>query len=89
MWRGRWGQPAIIGSMQGRHGDDEREAALDRFAESLAILGAHARQYGVSLLYEPLNRYETNMFNRQADAADWLRAQGIGNVISCCAICFT
>jgi len=54
---GALGAPAIIGSMQGRHGDDEREAALDRFAESLAILGAHARQYGVSLLYEPLNRY--------------------------------
>ena len=76
--------PAIIGSMQGRHGDAEREAALGRLAESLAALGAHARQYGVPLLYEPLNRYETNVFNRQAEAADWVRSRGIGNVKLLC-----
>jgi sugar phosphate isomerase/epimerase len=81
---GALGAPAIIGSMQGRHGDEERDAALWRLAESLSTLGAHARQYGVPLLYEPLNRYETNVFNRQADAADWVRARGIGNVKLLC-----
>jgi sugar phosphate isomerase/epimerase len=81
---GALGAPAIIGSMQGRHGDEEREAALGRLAQSLAELGAHARQYGAPLLYEPLNRYETNVFNRQAEAAEWVRSRGIGNVKLLC-----
>jgi sugar phosphate isomerase/epimerase len=81
---GALGAPAIIGSMQGRHDEGEREAGLGRLAESLAALGAHARQYGVPLLYEPLNRYETNVFNRQAEAADWVKARGIENVKLLC-----
>jgi sugar phosphate isomerase/epimerase len=78
------GAPANIGSIQGRHSDGEREPALALLAESLATLGAHARQYGVPLLYEPLNRYETNLFNRQAEAADWVRGQRIDNVKILC-----
>ena len=81
---GALGAPAIIGSMQGRHGDGEREAALGRLAESLAVLGTHAEQYGMPLLYEPLNRYETNVFNRQGEAAEWVRGRGIENVKILC-----
>ena len=77
---GPLGAPAIVGSMQGRHVEGDREAALDRLVDSLATLGEHARRYGVPLLYEPLNRYETNVFNRQGDAAAFLRARGVGNV---------
>lgn len=55
--------PAIIGSMQGRWGDLPRDTAMGYFAEALNDLGEHARQYGVPLIYEPLNRYETNMAN--------------------------
>jgi sugar phosphate isomerase/epimerase len=29
--------------------------------------------HGTKLLYEPLNRYETNLFNNIADTAAWLR----------------
>jgi sugar phosphate isomerase/epimerase len=32
------------------------------------------------LLYEPLNRYETNLFNRQGEAAAWLRTLKTSNV---------
>jgi sugar phosphate isomerase/epimerase len=81
---GALGATAIIGSMQGRHGDVDREEALGRLAESLDLLGTHAKQYGVPLLYEPLNRYETNVFNRQGEAADWVRGRGIGNVNILC-----
>ena len=81
---GALGAPAIIGSMQGKHADGERDRAVGLLAESLAELGTHAKQYGVPLLYEPLNRYETNMFNRQAEAANWVRARGIGNVKLLC-----
>jgi sugar phosphate isomerase/epimerase len=65
---GEFKAPAIIGSMQGKaEGDVSREQALTWLAEALTDLGAHAARYGVPLLYEPLNRYETNLLNRQLD----------------------
>ena len=59
---GALGAPAIIGSMQGRWGDEvDQPSALDYLADALNELGEHAQQYSVPLLFEPLNRYETNM----------------------------
>ena len=63
--------PAIIGSMQGMHGGD-RDEALRYLAEGLEILGSHATLKEVKLIYEPLNRYETNLFNRLEDGAEFL-----------------
>jgi sugar phosphate isomerase/epimerase len=61
---GPLGAPAIIGSMQGRSGDGvEHATALGYLKEALEELGEHARQYNVPLVFEPLNRYETNMVN--------------------------
>jgi sugar phosphate isomerase/epimerase len=78
---GALGAPAIIGSMQGRwEGEVTREQALAWLAEALVDLGGHAARYGVPLLYEPLNRYETNLLNRQGQTAAWLRQNGIANV---------
>ncbi|HUR56907.1 MAG TPA: sugar phosphate isomerase/epimerase family protein [Opitutaceae bacterium] len=78
---GRLQAPAIIGSMQGRwEGAVTRDHALTWLAEGLADLGAHAKRHGVPLLYEPLNRYETNMFNRLGDTAAWLRSIPTDNV---------
>ncbi|MDP3072511.1 MAG: sugar phosphate isomerase/epimerase family protein [Opitutaceae bacterium] len=78
---GRFGAPAIIGSMQGRwEGAVSREQALAWLAEALADLGTRAAGHGTTLLYEPLNRYETNLFNRLGDTAAWLRTQQLGPV---------
>lgn len=77
---GQLNAPAIIGSMQGRHGEADRQSVLARLAESLATLASHASQYHVPLLYEPLNRYETNLFNRQGDAAAWVRQNKLANL---------
>lgn len=65
---GSFGAPAIIGSMQGRH-DATVDAATARgyLLDALDALGAHAAQYRVPLLFEPLNRYETNMASTLAD----------------------
>jgi sugar phosphate isomerase/epimerase len=72
---GSFSAPAIIGSMQGRHGDGvDQPQAFGYLAEALGPLAEHARQYGVPLLFEPLNRYETNLVNTVADGA-WLRAK--------------
>ncbi len=64
--------PAIIGSMQGRcEAGVSREQALEWFGESLEELAGHAAHFNQVLLYEPLNRYETDIFNRQTDAANF------------------
>ena len=59
---GPFGAPAIIGSMQGRSGDGvDHPTATGYLRDALAVLGDYARQYNVPLLFEPINRYETNM----------------------------
>jgi sugar phosphate isomerase/epimerase len=84
---GALGAPAIIGSMQGRvEAGVPRDQALDWLGEALAALGERSSRYGVPLFYEPLNRYETNLFNRAADAADFLAARGLGNVRLLCDV---
>ncbi len=61
---GPFGAPAIIGSIQGRFGDGiDRPTAMELLAEALEELGLHARQYKVPLIFEPINRYETNLIN--------------------------
>ena len=82
---GRFGAPAIIGSMQGRwEGTVAEEAAVGELAAALHELGARAAGHGQVLLYEPLNRYETNLLNRQEQAATFLDSQGIHNVRLLC-----
>jgi len=78
---GPFGAPAIIGSMQGRWGNGStRAAAIEWLAESLDTLGTHAKQYGVPLIYEPLNRYETNLINTLADGVVLIRSLSSPNV---------
>ena len=75
------GAPAIVGSMQGRSGEGvPRAAALDLLAAALGRLSDRAARHGQPLLYEPLNRYETDLFNRQGEAAAFLEARGLRHV---------
>jgi sugar phosphate isomerase/epimerase len=78
---GKWAAPAIIGSMQGRSdGVVTREQGLEYLGDALEELGTHAAGFGVPLLYEPLNRYETNLFNRLGETSAWLRGRGLAHV---------
>ncbi len=78
---GDFGAPAIIGSMQGRwEGEVTHKQAAMHLAYALGELGAHAARHGQPLLYEPLNRYETNLFNRLGDTAAFLRSLEANNV---------
>lgn len=78
---GPHGAPAIIGSMQGRWGDTvARDQAFDWLKEALEVLGLHAQRYGIPLIYEPLNRYETNLVNTEADGAQLLKSLQSENV---------
>ncbi|HUY32523.1 MAG TPA: sugar phosphate isomerase/epimerase family protein [Pirellulales bacterium] len=78
---GALGAPAIIGSMQGRSGDGVDQATAGGYlAEALEDLGEHARQYAVPLVFEPLNRYETNMVNTIAAGVRLLERLSTRNV---------
>jgi sugar phosphate isomerase/epimerase len=65
--------PAIIGSMQGKwEGAVTRPVALRYLGNSLLKLDEHAHDLGATLLYEPINRYETNLINTLGDAVQML-----------------
>jgi sugar phosphate isomerase/epimerase len=73
--------PVIIGSMQGRSGDGVDAATANAYlGEALEELGAHAEQYKMPLLFEPLNRYETNMVNTVAAGVALLQGLSTKNV---------
>jgi len=78
---GGFGAPAILGSMQGRVADGvPRDQAMAWLREELDQLGPRAHALGVPFLYEPLNRYETNLFNTLAEALAFLDTLRTRNV---------
>ena len=63
----------IVGSMQGRSTPEvARELALAYLRDALFTLGDAAPPVNVKLFYEPLNRYETNLFTTLGDAAEFV-----------------
>lgn len=73
--------PAIIGSMQGRSGPDvDHDTAMKHLREALNELGAFAAAQDVPLIYEPLNRYETNLINTVAAGVDLMESLNTTNV---------
>ena len=77
----RFDAPAIIGSMQGNASAGiGKEIAIEWLTEGLNILGSFAEKNGVNLIFEPLNRYETNLINRLEDAAQLVKSLNTQNV---------
>ena len=73
--------PAIIGSMQGNIAIGfNHEQSLQWLAEGLIYLGKHAASLGVQLIYEPLNRYETNLMNTLSNGAQFIKTYQINHV---------
>jgi sugar phosphate isomerase/epimerase len=79
---GQLGAPAILGSMQGKWGGDvSHEQALEWLSEALIIAGKTAGKFNVPFIYEPLNRYETNLINHLEDGAKFIEAHSLENVV--------
>lgn len=82
---GPFDAPAIIGSMQGRSGDGvDPVSAMGYLRDGLTELGEYARQYRTPLLFEPLNRYETNLVSTVETGLKLLGALGTANVTLLC-----
>src|SRR5205085_4326578 len=77
----KFAAPAIIGSMQGKwDGPVTKPIALRYLGNALFKLDEHANDVGTQLLYEPLNRYETNLVNTLGDAVSLLTGVGAQRV---------
>ena len=73
--------PAIVGSMQGRWGGKvDSDTAFALLGEALGELGSYAAENGVPLIYEPLNRYETNLIKTMEHGVDFLTGLATDNV---------
>jgi sugar phosphate isomerase/epimerase len=82
---GTLGASAIIGSMQGRSGGGVDKMTAKRYlAEALDELGEAAATFGVPLLYEPLNRYETDLVNTVKAGLELLDTLSTDNVKLLC-----
>jgi len=76
------GAPVIIGSMQGElYNKKDPQESYAWLAEGLRTCAEHARTYQVKLIYESLNRYETNIFNRLGDAVSFINNYELDNVV--------
>lgn len=72
-----FGAAVIIGSMQGRwEGEVTRSKALDYLGAALNRLADIGAARNVTILYEHLNRYETNLLNRVEDVLPFIRPFG-------------
>jgi sugar phosphate isomerase/epimerase len=75
------GAPVIIGSMQGSviPGID-RDQALEWLVEGLNTIGKIAEKQEINLIYEPLNRYETNLVNHFKEGVSLIGSLNINNI---------
>jgi len=73
--------PTIIGSMQGKAPSaNEIDYTRDLLTESLESLGHYAAEYKIPLLFEPLNRYESNLSNTLSSAVAIIQDQSSKNI---------
>ena len=77
----QFGAPAIIGSMQGNALPGKKHSnSIGLLAEALHKLDEHAESLNVKLIYEPLNRYETNLINNMDDAVSLIESNKFQNI---------
>ncbi|MHB9071061.1 MAG: TIM barrel protein [Sedimentisphaerales bacterium] len=77
---GKFGASVIIGSMQGRiDKNTDRASAYLWLKEGISYLAEKAEKSKIILLFEPLNRYETNVINKLEDAIKVLNLRDFSN----------
>lgn len=74
------GSVALPAGVIGQAPSPDRAAVEGRFGESLAELLDFAAPLGVTIVLEPINRYETDFINRLDEAAAWVPRLGRPNL---------
>lgn len=75
---GLFGAKIIIGCMRGNVASpDELPAALERLGRSMEHLDRIAGDEGVSIVFEPINRYENNFLGTMEEVSGFIRANGL------------
>jgi 5-keto-L-gluconate epimerase len=75
----RLGARVVLGSIRGRLSENSREGYLTAIRLSRELAGFAAGK-GVSLLVEPINRYETDFLNTVAEAIEFIDQVGADNL---------
>jgi sugar phosphate isomerase/epimerase len=78
---GPFGAVVIIGVMKGYlEAGVDRVTALGRLRDGLERIAPRAEKYGISLVLEPLNRYESNFINRLDEGVELIDSLGLDNI---------
>ncbi|MDH3711762.1 MAG: sugar phosphate isomerase/epimerase [Cyclobacteriaceae bacterium] len=75
-----FGQLVNIGRVRGQIGNASREQAENLFAEMVASLCEYANQKSVTIILEPVNRYEIDFINSVSEGVVLLQNLGIPNL---------
>ncbi len=78
-----FGSPVIIGGIRGNetYESGEFEKVKELGDETVARLAEHASEMGLSLLVEPINRYESLFYNSLESASEFIRKYTLHNVL--------
>lgn len=77
---GRFQAKIIVGCMRGNlSSPQELPAALDRLRDAMERLDRAAGDAGVSIVFEPINRYENNFLCTMGDISAFIRQCGLRN----------
>lgn len=75
-----FGQKVNIGRIRGTFNERDRSFCEDLFIDMIRYLAEYAGKKGVSLMIEPVNRYETDFINNTEECALMIKKAGCGNL---------
>ncbi len=70
----------IIGLIRGMVGSRKKENVVDMFVEGVREVAEYAKRFGVKLVIEPLNRYESDFLNTADETAQIIESISMDNV---------
>lgn len=75
-----YGGKVNIGRVRGSFGGNDRKLTITRFSEMASRLSEYALKKNVTLLLEPVNRYEIDFINSLRDGAELLKSLDLSNM---------
>ena len=75
-----YGQLVNIGRVRGNLDEQDRAGSISRFRETITEMSEYAQNKGVTLILEPVNRYELNFINSLEEGVEILEELNLPNV---------